>query len=106
MARQNIFRGDRLEKMRNERGLTQDELESRLKLGNTSVYRYEKGKSVPTAAVIAGLAQELDITADYLLGLVNEPNEHLKEADLSAVERKLLSAFRRGDFRPRRLSCH
>lgn len=97
--RKKIFRGDRLRKIREARGFTQDELEARLKLGNTTVYRYEKGDAEPSPVVIGGLARELEVTADYLLGLVDDPEAHLEESELSPTERKLLSAFRRGDLR-------
>jgi|CXWL01.1.fsa_nt_gi transcriptional regulator with XRE-family HTH domain len=97
--RKKIFRGDRLKQIREVRGFTQDELESRLKLGNTTIYRYEKGDAEPSPVVIGGIARELEVTADYLLGLVDDPSAHLEESELSSIERKLLSAFRRGDLR-------
>lgn len=97
--RKRIFRGDRLREIRERRNLTQDDLNTRLGFGSTQVYRYETGKADPSPEVLVRLAQELEITVDYLLGLVNSPSAHLEESDLSPTERKLLSAFRRGDMR-------
>lgn len=97
--RKRIFRGDRLKQIRENRGLTQDDLNTRLGFGAAQIYRYETGKADPSPDVLARIAVELEVTTDWLLGLVATPNEHLQGKDLSAAERKLLSAFRRGDLR-------
>ena len=98
--RKKIFRGDRLREIREKRNLTQDDLNSRLGFGGTQVYRYETGKADPSPEILVRLARELEVTVDYLLGLVDAPSAHLEESELSSIERKLLSAFRRGDFIP------
>ncbi|MFO7323676.1 MAG: helix-turn-helix transcriptional regulator [Chloroflexota bacterium] len=97
--RKKIFRGDRLREMRRKRQLTQDELAERLGFGQSQMNKYENGKSDPTPEVLVRLARELEVTTDWLLGLVDDPTSHLQERDLTAMERKLLSAFRRGDFK-------
>lgn len=97
--RKKIFRGDRLREIRERRNLTQDDLNNRLGFGGTQVYRYETGKADPSPEVLVRLARELEVTTDWLLGLVDAPGEHLQEEDLAPDERKLLSAFRRGDWR-------
>ena len=97
-TRKHIFRGDRLREARENRHLTQDELASILGLGQSQMNKYENGKSEPSPEIIGRLARELEVTADWLLGLVDNRQAHLKEQDLSAAERKLLSAFRRGDI--------
>lgn len=97
--RKRIFRGDRLKLIRENRGLTQDDLNSRLGFGQAQIYRYETGKADPSPDVLVRIAVELEVTTDWLLGLVSMPKEHLQEKDLSSSERKLLSAFRRGDLR-------
>ena len=97
--RKRIFRGDRLRSIREKRNLTQDELAARLGFGQSQMTKYENGKSEPTPEIIVRLARELSVTTDWLLGLVDTPDEHLQEEDLSPDERKLLSAFRRRDWR-------
>lgn len=97
--RKRIFRGDRLKTIREARGLTQDELSERVGFGQSQMTKYENGKSEPSPEVIARLAVELEVTADWLLGLVDDPGKHLEEKDVSPVEWKLLAAFRRGDLR-------
>lgn len=81
---------------REQMNLTQTDLAERISAGQNQIYHYEKGETDPSAEVLARLAAELEITVDWLLGLVDEPDERLKEEDLTPDERKLLSAFRRG----------
>lgn len=97
--RKRVFRGDRLKTIRETRNLTQDELAARLGFGQSQMTKYENGKSEPTPEIIVRLARELEVTSDWLLGLVNKPNERLQEEDLTPDERKLLSAFRHGNWR-------
>lgn len=98
-TRKHIFRGERLREAREQRHLTQDELASILGLGQSQMNKYENNKSEPSPEIIGRLARELEVTADWLLGLVDDRQNHLKEKDLTASEQKLLSAFRRGDIR-------
>jgi Predicted transcriptional regulator len=90
------MRADRLKQRREERGLTQAELGARLKIEAQAVYRYEKGQSDPSADTLGRMAKELEVTADWLIGLVDDQNERLSEADLSPAERKLIDALRKG----------
>jgi Predicted transcriptional regulators len=90
------FRGDRLRQVRELRQLTREELTARLGIGATQLYKYEEAGVEPRANVVARLAEELAVTADYLLGLVDEPQAHLSEDDLSPIERKLVDAYRDG----------
>ena len=97
--RKRIFRGDRLKWIREKRGLTQEELNQRLGFGGTQTYRYETGRADPSTEVLGRLATELGVTTDWLLGLVDEPHEHITMENLSPTEHALISAYRRGDFR-------
>jgi transcriptional regulator with XRE-family HTH domain len=93
-----MMRGERLRKRREDLGLSQAELGERLGIEGRAIYRYEKNQVDPSADTLAKLSQELRVTADYLLGLVDEPSEHLTEEALTPAERKLLAAFRRFDL--------
>lgn len=90
------MRIDRLRAIRELRGLSQQELASRCGLGINAVWKYENGETDPSSQVTARLAQELEVSADYLLGLVDDPKAILTEEDLSPMERKLLQAVRKG----------
>jgi transcriptional regulator with XRE-family HTH domain len=94
--RTRVFRGDRLKLIREQMGFTQDDLEERLELGNTAIYKYERGLSEPSPKALSELAAILNVTTDYLLGRSDEPNQPMSEADLSTDELALLNAFRTG----------
>jgi len=97
--RNNVFRGDRLKAIRERRDLTQEELAERLGSGQSQLNKYENGKADPSPDVLVRLAEELEVTADWLLGLVDKHDEHLHEKELTSQEWKLLMAFRKGDLR-------
>jgi transcriptional regulator with XRE-family HTH domain len=86
------LRGDRLRQLRQSRKYTQEELAERLRLGIRQIHRYENGLSDPAGDIVARIASELEVSTDYLLGLIDDPHHY---QNLSAEERKLLSAFRR-----------
>jgi transcriptional regulator with XRE-family HTH domain len=91
------MRGDRLRAIREQRGLTQQELAERCGLGINAVWKYENEESDPSGDVVARLAKELDVSSDYLLGLVDHPEERLQTSNLTPDQRRLLAAFESGD---------
>lgn len=93
------MRGDRLKEIREARGLTQPELAERIGIHAQQVYRIESGKSPnPSADTLTAISKELDVSVDYLLGLVDSPTERLREEDLSDMERRLIQAVRTGEI--------
>lgn len=90
------MRADRLRAVREQRHLSQQDLADRIGVHVKQIGRYESGANDPTGDVLKGIAQALEVSTDYLLGLVDEPSAHLREEDLSPMERKLIQAFRRG----------
>lgn len=73
--------GDRLREMREKRGLTQDELAELVHIAKRTLRRYETNKTEPDADILARFTVALQASADYLLGRVDEPTEHLPEVD-------------------------
>lgn len=49
----------------------------------TTYYGYENGVSEPNSAVLVKLCGYFGCTADYLLGLVDEPSSHYEETEKS-----------------------
>lgn len=90
--------GNRIKEMREKHGLTQGDLASRVGVNITQVVKWEKGRAMPGGEAFMKLAKELDVSMDFLAGLVDGPNEHLEIEDLSPTERKLIEAYRRGDW--------
>lgn len=92
-------RGDRLKQIREVRQLTQQDLADIVGVTGKQIWRYENALNIPSADILLRLVQELQVSADYLLGLTDDPSGHFDEDELTPNERKLLSAYRRGDLR-------
>lgn len=90
------MRGDRMKQRRESLGLSQQDLGDRIGIVYQSVARYEAGRSDPSGEMLAKIAVALDCSADWLIGLVDDPKEHLEEDALSPLERKLINAIRNG----------
>jgi len=90
------IRGDRLRDARDQRGLSQAELSERCAIGEKGIWRYENGQGDPSADILGRIARELDVSADYLLGLADNPLGKLSD-DLRPDEQQLLRAYNAGD---------
>lgn len=90
--------GKRIKTVREQQGLTQSDLAARISVNVTQVLRWEKGTALPGSDALVKLAKELNVSMDYLGGLVDDPDKHLEIEDLSPIERKLIEAYRRGDW--------
>ncbi len=89
----------RLKKAREHVGLSQQDVAFRLNLGQNQVSRWERGTNIPSAEHIVNLANLYEVTADYLLGLVDSPKGKLKFSDLSEDEQELIHFLRSGLLR-------
>lgn len=67
------MRADRLRDLRERRGFTQEDLAERIGENHLQVWRWENEKNIPNGVVIAKIAKALDTSADYLLGLSDDP---------------------------------
>lgn len=73
----NVF-GNRLRKLRKEKGLTQKKLAEKLGYDNSTISAWEIGKQEPCGVYpIADVAVFLNVSADYLVGL-SDKKERLK----------------------------
>lgn len=61
------------------------------------IHRLETGRHVPSSETVKAVAQALDVSADYLLGLSDEMDGHKSPSDLRPHEREILDALRHGD---------
>ncbi|CAG1014759.1 HTH-type transcriptional regulator ImmR [Anaerolineae bacterium] len=93
------LRGERLKEIRKSRGYTQTELGKALGTPQQQVAKWENEIQDPSADTVGRMAMLLECSADYLLGLVDTPTEHLQQTDLSEAERALLLLYRRGNLR-------
>lgn len=67
-----------------------------MELSNETLSNYINGKRQPKLEVIIRLANKLNTTTDYILGLTDEPNK--LSADLSKEESLLLLNYRNLDW--------
>ena len=80
MASKNIF-PQRLQALRDKRGLNQEELAKRAHLQATAVSHFETGTRKPSFDNLRRLADALESTVDYLMGRTNEPDGVVTEGD-------------------------
>ena len=88
------MRGDRLKLARELRGYTQSQLSELLNLGEKEIWRYENGKSKPIGETVAKIAEILEVSTDYLLGL---SDYMIPSTELTTFERRVIDLWRRGD---------
>lgn len=81
--------GTRLKQLREKHNLTQKRAAVIFGLTNYQLSRYESGQSNPDPDLIAKFADYYEVSTDYLLGRVDDPEFYLnKEEFLSVVREK------------------
>lgn len=68
-----MYYTDRLQWIRDCKNVTQKELAAYLGIKQQQYARYEKGVNIMPITYLAKICKYLDISADYLIGLINEP---------------------------------
>lgn len=66
--------GERLKKLREEKGFTLEYVAGHLNTTKTSIARYEKNDREPKSEIISALADFYNVSTDYLLGRTDERN--------------------------------
>lgn len=61
--------GKRIKTLREKRGLSQVKLANSVGVAKATILRIEAGKQNPSAKLLGRIAKELNVSADYLLGL-------------------------------------
>jgi len=80
MAPKNLF-PQRLQALREKRGLSQEELAKRAGLQATAISHFETGTRKPSFDNLRRLADALETTVDYLMGRTNDPVAVVTEGD-------------------------
>ncbi len=65
--------GKRVKALREVMGLSRNAMAKLIGVDPTQLLRYERGERTPTEAVIRQAAERLNVSADYLLGLTDNP---------------------------------
>lgn len=59
---------ERLKMLRKEKGMRQGDLATKLNYGYTAIANYESGRNEPSLKDLIRLADEFNVTIDYLIG--------------------------------------
>lgn len=76
---------DRIKKLREERGWTQDDVAKRLDVTRATIAHYETGRKTPREDTLKKLADIFNVSIDYLLG---NTDEKTKVVDLLEVMKR------------------
>lgn len=74
---------DRIKKLRESTGMSARKFSEAIDMKYTTYYGYENGVSEPNSAVIVKLCSYFGCTADYLLGLSDDPKGYFDEKETS-----------------------
>jgi transcriptional regulator with XRE-family HTH domain len=80
-------------------GFSQRELEAMSGVSQAAISRYEKYEADIGGDSIVKLCKVFNCSADYLLGMTDDPRPYRDIAELSEAERRLLSAWHAGDLK-------
>lgn len=86
--------GDRLRKLRDEYGFSQEQLGNKTNLSTSTIGMYEQGRRQPDNETLVKLANVFDVSVDYLLGntevrKANEPYDNELEKILFSKAKDL-----------------
>lgn len=91
------MRKDRLRERRLGSDLTQEQLAQKIGTDVKQISRWESGKFAPNLETLVLIARALNVSADYLLGISDDPSPHMRIDNMSDEERAVVAAMRRGD---------
>ncbi|MGB9661248.1 MAG: helix-turn-helix domain-containing protein [Moorellaceae bacterium] len=82
---------ERLRKLREQAGLTQEELAKLLGVERSTISRYESGNRDPSSEMLDRLAKFFNVSVDYLLGRTDDPRtiEQINEEAQKKIEEAL-----------------
>lgn len=75
---------ERLKNCRKEKGLLQDGVAESLGISKKTYSTYETGRSEPSIALLSDLSSFFNVSADYLIGRVDDPTEILEISTFAA----------------------
>lgn len=87
--------GQRLKKLREEAGLTQEEVAKNLNITASGYGYYEQGRRDPDTDTLRKLAEFYNVSVDYLLGMtdIRNPNPHIPKDYKHEVTKRDLKQY-------------
>lgn len=83
-----FIKGERLKKLRKDKGLTQEELGKMLGVGKSIICCYEKGSRNPSLENLVDMMYIFGVSADYLLGADNKVKTYDKEETVTFMTKE------------------
>ncbi|WP_249029831.1 helix-turn-helix domain-containing protein [Tannockella kyphosi] len=71
--------GERIQFLRNEHNLKQEELAKILKIGHSTLAAYEQNKRKPKVETIILIAKYFNVSTDFILELTNKPDQQYNQ---------------------------
>lgn len=81
--------GERLRDIRKKHKITQDELAALLGTKKSAISLYENDKSDPNDRYKVLIAKRLNISLDYLLGIIDEPMPYYRKDEMMMLPKDL-----------------
>lgn len=81
-----MYYTDRLQWIRDCKNITQKEMAKALGIKQQQYARYEKGINIMPITYLRPICEYLNISADYILGLINEPKSLKDEKQLINIK--------------------
>ena len=80
---------ENLKNLRTFKGLSQEELATKLNVVRQTVSKWEKGLSVPDSEMLIKIAEDLETSVSTLLGQTTLPQDSRENRDLESIAMKL-----------------
>jgi transcriptional regulator with XRE-family HTH domain len=98
MAKKTIewWKGERLRELRLHKKLSQGKLAKELGVTIQAISNWERSSEAPSSERISQLCTLFSASADYFLGFVDRPYEHIEIEKLPPDEQRLLELYRAG----------
>ncbi|MCQ2387889.1 MAG: helix-turn-helix domain-containing protein [Clostridia bacterium] len=84
----------KIRELRQEKGLTQNELAQILGVNQTAIGKYERGELEPDIEKLKVLSNFFDVTVDYILELEDDFGVRSSNAELSSEEWDIVRSYR------------
>ncbi len=81
--------GENLKRLRKQKGYSQEELAARLHVVRQTISKWEKGLSVPDAALLMQLSEMLEVPVQVLLDDASEASEYTSPEPSSSIAEQL-----------------
>lgn len=82
--------GDNIQKLRNSKGMSQQELADAIRIGRSTLANYEQNKREPNYKTLESIAKYFNVSVDYILGITDDKQDYTHKDTLSEIIYKQL----------------